>query len=54
MICNCENTQDVILPSIQFPKEKVQQDLDCDIKLPTGKIPDTRSNTRLRQNGCKL
>lgn len=46
MICNYENTQDVIPQSIQFPEEKRQQDLDCDIKLSTGKISDTRSNTQ--------
>ena len=42
-----------ILQSIQFPEEKVQQYLDCDIWLPTGKIPDTSSNTQLRQHGFK-
>lgn len=47
MICNYENTQDVIPQSIQFPEEKCQQDLDYDIELPTGKIPDTRSSTKL-------
>lgn len=48
MIYNYENTQDVIPQPIQFPEEKCQQDLDCDIELSTGKIPDTRSNIQLR------
>ena len=42
-----------MLQSIQFPEGKVQQYLDCDVRLPMGKIPDTRSNTQLTQNGCK-
>lgn len=54
MICNYENTQDAIPQSIQFPEEKFQQDLDCDIELLTGKIPDTKSSTQLWQSGCKL